>query len=373
MCGLFGALGNNLDFEVIKNIRTLGFLSQDRGKDSTGLAMSKLTKKGLQTKVLKKLQPSGVFFNLSDTVKFIKDNSRPNVIMGHARATTLGPTNILNAQPVQVDHIVGTHNGTIWGYSSDGISDSINLYADLTTMSVQDVVNKASKSWGDPAYALVWVNSQENTLNLLRNKERPLWTMRLNNVFYWSSDPNYLEFLDKQNYLEGEKISSVDVDTLFTIDLSTLVFTSKVMKPIKIHPVGLPSVTLSSRYPDYLVNSNNYPPFEDNVRYSLSKKEKKRLKKIHNERKAKTTNVVILGDFKYKGYFQRVYSYKEILETLQQSNGCCYCTVKPFPDEKIFWRNYEDYFCNSCFNSHFIKEFLGNERKLFEMGELLAA
>lgn len=45
----------------------------------------------------------------------------------HARLTTQGSKNLTNNQPINLRNIVGTHNGTVYGLESGGISDSNNI------------------------------------------------------------------------------------------------------------------------------------------------------------------------------------------------------------------------------------------------------
>ena len=61
----------------------------------------------------------------------------------------------------------------------------------MATNGLDDTISKL-----DAAFALVWVNREEKTLNFIRNKERPLAFARLDNgAFVWASEREMLEWI----------------------------------------------------------------------------------------------------------------------------------------------------------------------------------
>lgn len=124
-------------------------------------------------------------------------------MLGHCRSSTRGSTSRKNAHPFLVDNIIGTHNGTLTyqtekelGDYSRFETDSEKVFAAINDQGIQEVsklFNNYSKTMND-AYALVWYDLKDNTINFLRNKERPLHYAfdKNNEMLFWSSEACHL-------------------------------------------------------------------------------------------------------------------------------------------------------------------------------------
>jgi len=122
----------------------------------------------------------------SDFSDVLAGNHR--LLMGHCRASTKGETIRKNAHPFMFENIIGTHNGTLSnrthsefeGYKKLG-TDSECIFAEIENSGIEETVKKFRGPWStnteqcEDAYALVWFNASENSLNMLRNRERPLY------------------------------------------------------------------------------------------------------------------------------------------------------------------------------------------------------
>ena len=148
-----------------------------------------------------------------------------NVLLGHNRSATIGGVNRANAHPFISGRLAGVHNGTLphdarkqlKGYDQFG-TDSEALFNNLDEFEVTDVIKDI---WG--AWSLVWVDREENTLNFLRNKERPMhfcFNADRTNI-YWASELWMLQgVLGREGVkVEDDKYFYTTEDTLFTYDI----------------------------------------------------------------------------------------------------------------------------------------------------------
>jgi hypothetical protein len=126
------------------------------------------------------------------------------VLLGHNRWATKGKINKLNAHPFEFSRVVGAHNGTLSDFSNledhnKFEVDSEALYNHLNTHGVDDLALKLKG-----AFALTWYNKEEKTINLLRNKERPLFyaLTKDRHTLLWASEDWMIMLAAKQAGLE---------------------------------------------------------------------------------------------------------------------------------------------------------------------------
>lgn len=211
ICGQTGVCGS-VTVGSEKAFQRLLIYNSVRGIDSTGAASVKrpLNKKEIEIVVAKEL---GHPFNLlgvrrqneHDFTDVMAGTSR--ALLGHCRAATKGETSRFNAHPFCFQNVVGTHNGTLsWG-SHDKLegrkkfqTDSEAIFAEIEAFGIAATVKKFkgykendNYSCSD-AYALVWYDTRDNTINFLRNKERPLWFAfdKKHEQLFWSSERDHL-------------------------------------------------------------------------------------------------------------------------------------------------------------------------------------
>ena len=161
-----------------------------RGTDSTGIAVVNAK---FDVKIAKQV---GNPYELFDTKSYDKAMLGLNrVLIGHNRWSTVGVSSRANAHPFQFDHITGAHNGTLKnkGALLDGNSfnvDSQALYNHIAKEGLRSAITKADGAW-----ALTWWDSNEKSINFLRNQERPLWMLRSDDgkTLFWASELWMLE------------------------------------------------------------------------------------------------------------------------------------------------------------------------------------
>ena len=189
MCGHVGLAGN-LVHKDEATMKRLFLYDYFRGPDSTGLAVIR------NTNDVKLAKLASHPLDLFDTQKF-KDALQAfpsHVFIGHNRLATKGVVNNINAHPYEFDHIVGAHNGTLSPASFKALEDKIGekfevdskaIFACIAKFGIEETVPLLQGAW-----ALVWFDRSNKTLNFLRNKERPFWTATSadHKKLFWASE-----------------------------------------------------------------------------------------------------------------------------------------------------------------------------------------
>lgn len=149
-------------------------------------------------------------------------------LLGHCRAKTVGSVDRKNAHPFLINsELMGTMNGTL-SYSTHGLlegkqhfeTDSEALFHELYHNGLSGLMSKIKKTetyqsgtkWNQDAYALVWYDSRDNTLNMLRNEERPLY-------YCYSKDRQRLFWSSERGHLFGATDSAVSHEENYLIAL----------------------------------------------------------------------------------------------------------------------------------------------------------
>lgn len=186
MCGLVGIAGDT-DVRLKDAFKDMLLINQVRGRDSTGV----FSIRGDDVHVAKTL---GVPEYLFDSKQFDSAMTGcPRIMAGHCRSKTVGENSRANAHPYEFDSLVGMHNGTLRNYYSwktydHKRTDSYALYASIDERGIDETFADL-----DPggAWALVWFDKNANTLNFLRNAERPLWFTwtKDKRAILWASEP----------------------------------------------------------------------------------------------------------------------------------------------------------------------------------------
>jgi hypothetical protein len=160
---------------------------QVRGKDSTGI----FTVNGEVYDVAKMVGSPEFLMDMKSFDSAL--SGLPRIIAGHCRRKTVGENIPANAHPYDFENLVGMHNGTLrnyytWPGFSHKRTDSYALFDRINDIGVEETFEDV-----DPAgaWALVWYDKANDTLNFLRNDDRPLWmtwTEDKRNIL-WASEP----------------------------------------------------------------------------------------------------------------------------------------------------------------------------------------
>lgn len=242
-----------------------------RGQDSTGLAAIKSSDNSVGI-AKGAINPIDLF----DTKKFtsILNGAQCHTFIGHNRAATKGKVNNTNAHPFYYGKIVGVHNGTLDQGSWDALEtalgekfdvDSQALICALDRLGIDETIKMIRGAW-----SLVWYNTEDRTLNFLRNKERPMWYSftKEGNRMIWASEYHMINSAvclatEAQKYTlmeddKGHSFFSTEVDTLYTFDIDTIKNASGERPKAKVRQVkGKEPLVVSNSY------SYNGTPFRN--------------------------------------------------------------------------------------------------------------
>lgn len=203
MCGLVGVASSaRLDDKAKKVFKNLLWLDTIRGPHSTGvIAVSP----SFKSNVVKRAYDGPTFTSLpvyEDAV-----GKKVNIaLLGHNRWATVGAVNSDNAHPFQHGSVTLMHNGTL--IRKELLKDAGRFETDSEAVAYNMSINgvdEVSKVTGQlyGAYALVWTDSRDNSVNFVRNTERPLYMYGCSiggkGVLAWASEQYMLAMALERN------------------------------------------------------------------------------------------------------------------------------------------------------------------------------
>jgi predicted glutamine amidotransferase len=218
MCGLVGVAGNLFKKEI-DAFNDLLWCDSLRGMDSTGVASAKPNG---DVVYLKAVGPAPDLMNLRGYSDVTSMANR--VIIGHNRAGTIGAKTKYNAHPFIFDEVFGAHNGTVDYASKNRMikggefqTDSEAIFNNIAIEGIDATLPKLDGAW-----ALVFVDRDKNTLNMIRNDKRPLFYAygKDKKQLFWSSEVGLLMWVLARNGIEYEKINQLPVDLLHTWEIT---------------------------------------------------------------------------------------------------------------------------------------------------------
>jgi hypothetical protein len=215
MCGIVGFITE----EGPKGARArAGYLEQGliadilRGEDSTGVFYgSKDQKEGTTAAWLKDATDGYTFTKHPKYARIDGQMSTIRYAVGHNRAATIGNISVDTAHPFQEGLVTGVHNGTVRGgmatlpipmYKAKGTVDSHCIIQNLEHVDPGDAA-KAVLSKIDGAYALVWYDGRDGTLNMARNDTRTFHLAQSydQDTILFASESGMLQWLAERNHL----------------------------------------------------------------------------------------------------------------------------------------------------------------------------
>lgn len=248
MCGIVGLAGeiHVPQEKVFENLLIMDIL---RGKHSTGVASV-----GRNTKdviVAKKAVAATDFIDMpcfKDALSGVN-----SVLIGHNRYATVGKVNNMNAHPFDFENVVGVHNGTLTSRyklfeQNKFDTDSEAFYSHVNKFGIEDAIASCTG-----AYAFVWYDKREETINFLRNGDRTLYLAKLADkpTIAWASESWMLHGALSRNNMKYESIDLIPADSWFAFPVKD----GKIGKP-RLKEVKETPVKKSNGGYDYFHNNN---------------------------------------------------------------------------------------------------------------------
>jgi predicted glutamine amidotransferase len=214
MCGIVGiARFGTADLsakecEVFLQMLNTGIV---RGHHGTGIFAVQASGKA---RMVKQAGPPYMLMVSKEFQDFWKTTNKDTmVLVGHNRFATTGQKITKHAHPFIKNHIALVHNGSLEKdlklpkFKSFDVDSEALAHAIAT----EGLKNAISETVG--AYALVFWDSKEGTLNLLRNVERPL-SIAIDTMFnriIMASERKMLEWIMSRNYMEHKDVPIIDL------------------------------------------------------------------------------------------------------------------------------------------------------------------
>lgn len=149
-----------------------------------------------EVNVHKRALPSPLYLELGSAQQHMSNFLSHTIALGHNRHATKGnSSDPEGAHPFQHDHITLVHNGSLTTHRELTAEHfTVDSEAICKAIAVDGIEVVGPKLRG--AFALVWIDSKENTLNFLRNGEREFaiaWNTPGNRM-WWASEQRMLEW-----------------------------------------------------------------------------------------------------------------------------------------------------------------------------------
>ncbi len=220
MCGIVGVIAKNskLPWHADDLFEQMLYMDTIRGPDSTG--SFGVTRQGV-VDIIKGDAPGHLFIESSAFLKFKNKICNDYLVaIGHNRKATKGTVNPHNAHPFRVENIVLVHNGTIQNANDLNTEVEVDSHAIAHALAKHDCVTALGKING--AFALVWFDQKDKTLNLARNTERPLYLVEYTDMWVISSEVGLPVWLQNREHRKHTAYRLMPTDKILVFNIDNL-------------------------------------------------------------------------------------------------------------------------------------------------------
>lgn len=262
MCGIIGMhstmTGKLYQSDVDVFMQGL-LLTSLRGKDSTGVASINLDGKvdNPDSTIVKVVGNPFNLYGYTPTEDFRKIAIRRETsLLGHCRAATIGSVVAENAHPFKTKTVTLVHNGTLRNFEAlkkdykkfkNTEVDSHLIAQLLDEYQAKDIIEELRGAW-----ALMWFDSQDKTLNVCRNTDRPLYVATKKPLYgggggkkIWASEKETLEWMNSRSNLAIDSFEEVPPHKIFKFHPGQ---TEPEVVDVKVPAVSYPVVSYGGRY-----------------------------------------------------------------------------------------------------------------------------
>lgn len=215
------------------------------------------------------------------------------LLLGHNRMATVGAVTEDNAHPFYADHLTGAHNGTLSDENFKRLDDhksyevdSECLYNNIANKGL-DTLKSLTEGLHTGAWALTYYDSEEKTINFIRNEHRPLWYAfnEKGDTIFWASEAWMINIACARNGVKLKGIKELPVNKHFSLSLKTYKVEEEEFVEGGMFQ-GKKRVVAGTNYPSYYTNSKvsqkntTQSVFSNSKKVSVSTSEKEKLRKL---------------------------------------------------------------------------------------------
>lgn len=207
MCGIVGMVTVD-KFNLVDKRKFLSkalIIDTLRGEDSTGIFYHNRDVEANKDNTAgwcKEVVDGYKFVNSKNYRKAMESLDDRWFVVGHNRAATVGAVDVAGAHPFQEGAITMVHNGTLTHtnrlqktQSELGVAVDSHAICHNLALAEPDKAHEVFTKL-DGAFALVWHDARDGSLNFVRNSQRPLHFGKYQNTLYFASESGQLQYLN---------------------------------------------------------------------------------------------------------------------------------------------------------------------------------
>ena len=227
ICGIIGLIRRDVKKSAFKfgdAIYDMLFMDTLRGYHSTGLFVKDWdsTRKEWFINYHKQAISGVGFVNSKEFNQVMSPSTNIMFAVGHNRAATVGKVNDENSHPFFTENLTGVHNGSLkgsWRYDLKAPAD-----VEVDSHAIYTAINKEGIQWTidriNGAYSLVWYDDRNDTLNFLRNSERPMWFVESDEFVGFGSEKHIIAAAMERNGMKVTGFEELPPHVHVSIDVS---------------------------------------------------------------------------------------------------------------------------------------------------------